>query len=262
MPLCADPDLYARALFPRVLAPAADLLASAVDKVEDPIRRALELEPGGGGFSVALARMEPLSQSQIFFAETHPAFIPNLYPGRGVVARGATLPFADQSFDLILGNLALGTKSEDQMLLPEVRRALVPQGIFAATALLRGSFTELFDILAEVAEANELPQIHGRLLDARADLWESENLLGALKEAGLDLESSGEREHGVFFAHGAAVVADPLVRRILVPTYLSDDVEFDGTFWRQVAEAIDTYFDGLRFCLTLRLGVVLARARG
>jgi SAM-dependent methyltransferase len=262
MPLCAEPDLYTRSLFPRILAPAGDLLVGALGGLEAGIARALELEPGAGGISVALARNEKLADTEIFFAEAHSEFIPHLYPGRAVVARGPSLPFADGRFDLVLGNLALGTKSADRMLLPEVRRILHAEGHFVGTALLRGSFTELFDILAEVAESNDLPDVRGRLLDARADLWEMDEMLEALQKAGLMLESAGEREHGVFFPHGAAVVADPLIRRILVPNFLSDGATFDGKFWREATRAIDTYFDGLRFCITLRLGVVLVRAGG
>ena len=66
-----------------------------------------------------------------------------------VLADGNHLPFADDSFDILISNLAYQWARDLTQAFTEARRVLVPDGIFACTLFGYHTCQELFQSLDE-----------------------------------------------------------------------------------------------------------------
>lgn len=258
----ARADHYVGHVVPRLLAAPAELLLDALPPV-DPGARVLEIGAGAGALSVALAeRLAGLAKMVALDEER--ALAAMLPEKKGAAARVVAtpdrLPVATGAFDLVLANLVVGDAAEDARTLPEARRALRPRGWLLATALLQGSFDELFDVFGEACEGAEQHGARGALQDARASLSDEASLQRALAAHGFDHVHTGVEERALFFARGADVVEDPFVKDVLLATW-TKAAPLSADAVKRAAQAVDTYFAGGRFPVRVRTAVLLARAR-
>ncbi len=153
-----QPDLFDRPLLHQRRAralkaarPGADFLLKAVtEDLEDRLslinrsfRTAVDLGGHTGLLLEAIrnsGKAETVLRADLFLAD------PNL-PPPDVVFDDALLPFRDQSVDLIVSALSLQFVNDLPGTLVQVRRALVPDGLFLATLPGAGTLTELRDSL-------------------------------------------------------------------------------------------------------------------
>lgn len=245
---------------PRLYGASAELLLDALPPLQ-PHSRFLEVSAGPGMLSRALAeRIAGLGR--LIAIEEDPGLARHLPSTRGRSARAVAavdrLPFAAGSFDVALGNLAVGDPLNDGARLSELRRTLRPGGWLLLTAFLKGSFDELLDVLTEACETESLPDARRALLDVREGLPEPDDLSSALAAAGLPVVHLGVEERALFFPGGAAAFEDPLVRELLVPSWLMD-LELPERAWEAAARAAQTYLPGARFAVRLRTAISTSR---
>lgn len=254
---------YAAHVVPRLLAAPAELLLDALPAI-DPGARVLEVGAGAGPLSRALA--ERLQGMARFVALEEDQGLAAMLPDvRGTAARLVAspdrLPVRPGTFDVALGNLVVLDAVEDERRLGELRRALRPSGWLLTTVLLRGSFDELFDIFVEVCEGADLHAARGALADTRRNFLDEDGARALLHDAGFQHVHTGVEERALFFKSGADVVEDPLVKDVLLASWLRGAPPLTAAALKSAARAIDTYFAGGRFAVRVKTAVLLARAR-
>ncbi len=260
----ARAEHYTAHTAPRLLAAPAELLLDALPPI-DVGARVLEVGAGAGMLARGLAdRLAGLAK--LVALEEDPALAAYLPEVKGSAARVVAsldrLPIKPGSFDVLLANLVVGTDgAEDPRRLAELRRALRVGAWFLSTTLLQGSFDELFDVFAEACEAQGLHVARAALNDARKGLVDEDAIKKLLVDAGFTHVQTGVEERALFFARGQEVVEDPLVRDVLLASWLKGAPPLTADAMQSVARAVDTYFAGGRFAVRVRTAVVLARAR-
>ncbi len=133
---------------------AAERLADRLDDVRRKFPLALDLGCHGGQMGAILGRrggIERLIQCDLSPAMARRAARRTGSPA--VAADEEFLPFADESFDLILSCLDLHWVNDLPGTLLQIRRALKPDGLFLAVLFGLGTLSELRDSLIE-AEAD------------------------------------------------------------------------------------------------------------
>lgn len=180
-----------------------------------------------------------------------------------VVGHTRALPFADQSVAAGILSLSLLDQRDLAPSLSELVRVVEPGGPVVVTALLRGTFVELADLLVEAAEQEDLPGLRGAVLDGREDDPSLEALARRASEAGVVVVEQGHVELLLSYTDGAAVVQDPFVRAAVLPMLLPEreSILLPPSVLSRLARAVDTYFDGQPFTLTLHVGVVRGETR-
>jgi len=219
-----------------------DDLESRLDDTSRTFRRGLELGSAGGELSARL--LASGKAASMLASDTAPAFVAAA-KARGLdteLADEEALPFPPASFDLILAPLTLHWTNDLPGVLMQVRRALQPDGLFAAALFGAGTLSELRSVLTE-AES----ELTGGLAPRLSPLPGLRDMAGLLQRAGFalpvadrdtvtvryadplrllsDLKGMGER---AAFARGAA---RPLPRRVLaraMDLYVERHAESDG----------------------------------
>ncbi len=256
-----DRERYATDVAPRLLRASAELLLDALPPLQ-PQTKFLEVNAGAGPLARPLVdRIAGLGR--LVAVDTEWGLAMHLPQAKGRAARALAeaehLPFASGSFDVAIANLVLGDTVEDAPRLAELRRVLRPGGWLLSTVLLRGSFDALLDVLTETCEAEDLHDARQALLEVRPTLPDEADLARSLREVEIAVAHVGVEERALFFTDGAACLADPLVREVLLPSWLGDVPPLPDSAIASAARAIDTYFGG-RFALSLRTGIVTGRA--
>ena len=155
--------------------------------------------------------------------------------------------------------------------LDELARLLAPRGQVLVAMPLRGSFTELHDLLRECALKHELPDL-GAAVEAAAELRPDEALFQReIADAGFTYVEVEARRLTLPFESGAAFFADPTTRLLLLPELRADlarerraaeasavrPMPIDPLSY--VKDAIDKYWSGRPFDLSLTNGVASGR---
>jgi SAM-dependent methyltransferase len=235
---------FAHDVVPRVLAGASELLLDALPPLQPQMRF---LEVGAAGGLVARTLVERIAGlGRLVATDVDPALVAALPTGARRAARavaGLPLPFVDGGFDVVLSNLGLGGPDDDA-LLAELRRVLKPGGSLVATALVRGAWDALFDLVAEAGETAGHDDISDAVQRAR-DALPTEGALvahaaahGLVAHAGLGLEE----RLVAFAADGLALRADPLVRDVLLPSWLADVYVDPPSFCQAVDDVARAFF--------------------
>ncbi len=174
-----------------------------------------------------------------------------------------SLSFGDEVFDVVVGNLALGTVDATSML-AELRRVVVPEGRVLLTQALSGSFEEAHDFLREIAAKNELPRLTERT-DAAAKRHPRPHELARLAEgAGFHDVRLREEAFRLSFRSAREMFTDPLLRFVGLPEWraiVGADAAGDRLL-EQLERTFDTYFAGGALSLSVRAGLVSARRVG
>ncbi|MDX1995372.1 MAG: class I SAM-dependent methyltransferase [bacterium] len=97
---------------------------------------------------------------------------------------GLRLPFADESLDLVVGNLLINNVDDPVALLGECRRVLKPGGRLALTTNLKGHMREFYAVYRDVLQAMNLPLAVERLDHHEDHRGTAELVRALLDEAG------------------------------------------------------------------------------
>lgn len=120
-----------------------------------------------------------------------------------VAADEEWLPFAPESFDLIVANLSLHTVNDLPGALIQLRQALKPDGLFLASLPVLGTLAELRQALAQ-AES----ELRGGLAPRVAPFPDLRDLAGLLQRAGFTLPVADMEEIEIAYANPLALFHD------------------------------------------------------
>ena len=115
-------------------------------------------------------------------------------------------------------------------------------------------------MFGEVCDAEKMQDARTSLRTARGAMLDEHHARELLMAAGFTLVHTGVEERALFFSSGRAVVEDPLVRDILLPSWVNADVPALSRVRGAAASAIDTSYGSSRFTVRVRTGILTARA--
>jgi ubiquinone/menaquinone biosynthesis C-methylase UbiE len=192
-----------------------------------------------------LAQLGPLGKKAVFFRT------------ESAVPR---LSFADDVYDLVVCNLGLGDMPSIELALRDFARVAKPGGEVRCTLPLAGTFEEFHDLYREVLVKHDKHDALDRLdhhlaryptYDRAERCMAAANLSGGLEIEEFSLLFRSSRE--LFFA--PVIEYGPLAAWKAVA---GGGQDMQDVFW-YIKEAIDAYFAGRPFQLTVRAGCVIGK---
>jgi ubiquinone/menaquinone biosynthesis C-methylase UbiE len=257
---------YENVVVPRYARVFADLLLRAVDI---PARaNILDLSCRTGIPSVEL--VTALNEGRIVAIDPEGAFL-ELARARGGSEVGRrlffkqegieSLPFSNEVFTNVVGNLIDRATTDRGSLLAESARVIRPGGQLVLTMPLRGSFNEVLDIFREVALKHDLGTVADRV-DQYAvsmptrEMWQTE-----VESRGFSSASIEIMPFTLAFESGEHLMSDPAILVAAMPEWqwCAAAVDDPGAVLYWVQDAVDTYFRGRLFEVTVNAGCVAAR---
>jgi SAM-dependent methyltransferase len=202
-----------------------------------PQGRIIAIEDGRELMELARQRVSELGARRVFFKKETPE----------------KLTFADATFDGVLAG-GLSPVYDLRQVLHEAARLLRPDGFLLLGAPLRGSFQELFDLLREVAEKEDLLPVQDGLDRLLARLPDRATANRWLQETGLVETRVKARAEVIRFPNALGLLQSPLVRAHCLEACLT---LIPDRSWREgvlagLVKALDTYFpEGIELSLEL-----------
>jgi ubiquinone/menaquinone biosynthesis C-methylase UbiE len=208
--------------------------------------RIISIDPSSPMLDVARAKAGSLGGKRIFFRS------------ESVEPR---LTFADDVFDLVISNLTLQDLDDPAAAIAEFARVAKPGGRVICTFPLAGTFAEFLDLFREVLikadRADALERLEHYLAEtptaARARDWfEHADLLDVQVE---------HEEFKLLFKSSREFFFAPLIEYGPLPEWkevAGKGEEMQDAFWK-IKEAIDAYFGGGSFAVTVRAACVSGR---
>jgi SAM-dependent methyltransferase len=190
-------------------------------------------------------------------------------------AKALALP-SGRAFDYAVGDvpLALPTGAfshafvlhpradERASVLRELARLVAPFGQALLAMPLRGSFTELADLLAECALKHDLPELEQAVAAAVQERPTDAIIESELQAAGFEYIDVDIRHRSLKFGSGRAFFEDPVARLLVLPeVVIPASVAAKVDAFAYVRDAIDKYWSEGSFELTVSVGVVSGRRR-
>jgi ubiquinone/menaquinone biosynthesis C-methylase UbiE len=179
------------------------------------------------------------------------------------VAAPAALPADDESADIAVSNLAVAAAADPGAAAEEMARVLAPGGTATITAPLRGTWTEFLDLFRDVLTESGKRDRLAALDRYVAALPDGAAVASWLEQAGLaDVGVEIERWE-ILFRSSREFLFAPLVELGPLSHWKrlaggGDDMQ-DAFFFTK--EAIDTYFKGRPFAITVVGAVAWGRKR-
>lgn len=175
--------------------------ARLLDRLDDTTRRftrALDL----GGRGVVAPRLAARGIPFVVSADLAPAMAARA-GGLAVAADEEFLPFAPESFDLIVASVALHWVNDLPGALIQIRRALKPDGLFLASLPGLGTLQPLREALAEAETA-----LRGGLSPRVSPFPELRDAAGLLQRAGFALPVADAEEVPIAYRSALGLFAD------------------------------------------------------
>lgn len=148
---------------------------------------------------------------------------------------GHQLPFAHQSFDLIVSNLGINNFDDPDAVFRECARVLRPGGRLALTTNVRGHMRELYDVFRSVLPA----RYHKRLEANEAHRGTVASLRARIEAAGLEVARVVERELRLRFLDGSAMLRHSLVYWFLMGWRAVVDPEDEESVFAELEHRLD-----------------------
>lgn len=255
--------LYDDEILPAYAARFASMILRALEI--RPAARVVEVGCATGHLTRALARrldleghLTALDEAPAFVAEARAkieadttAHAPVALLARPGVPR--SLPVDDQSADLVVSNLAIASAADPRAAVHEAARVLAPGGQLVVSAALRGTWGEFFDLFRDVlreggkdANLAALDRHIGAFPDGAA-------AAGWLEGAGLTRIAVTVERWEILFKSAREFFFAPLIE--LGPLTGWKELSGRGEEMQDVffftKEAIDTYFKGRAFAITV-----------
>jgi SAM-dependent methyltransferase len=254
-------EVFDSDVVPRLLAAPAELILDALPPLQPQMRF---LEVGARGGVIARTLIERIAGlGRLVSVDADDDAVAALPAGPKRAARAVAalpLPFGDRAFDVAVANLLFGS-GDDDVAFAELHRVLKPGGWLLGTALVRGSWDALFDLVGEACETIGRVDVGDRVQALRDDLPGESRLVTVAEAARLvPAHAAGVEDRLVGFAvDGAALRADPLVRDLLLPDWCGPDVAGDDDFARALDDVVRAYFPG-GVPLVVRTALLVLRA--
>ncbi len=171
------------------------------------------------------------------------------------------LSCGDEVFDLVIGNLVLGSLDDETAALGEIRRVLVPGGRVLLTRTLAGTFEEVLDMLRDVALRHDAAEVTRRIEVVAARYPSGASLAAQVRASGFTQVDVSEEELRLPFRNARELFGDALLRVIAMPEWrwICGMGEGAQELLGEAERTLDTYFGGGPVSLTVRAGVVEAR---
>jgi arsenite methyltransferase len=132
-----------------------------------------------------------------------------------VAADAASLPFADDRFDLIVSNLGVNNFADVRKVLGECRRVAKSGARLVLTTNVRGHFGALYRLLHEILGEAGLQTSRVALRHEEKHRYSAETLQNLLAHSGFALARSVEQSFSMRFADGSALLRHALVKWFL-----------------------------------------------
>jgi len=165
----------------------------------------------------------------------------------------SSLPFSDETFDLIVSNLGINNFDDRDAVMRECRRVARDGATIALTTNLQGHMREFYDVFASVLNDEASRRALQEHIEHRATV---ENVHALLEHGGFSVERVVEREAVMRFANGTALFNHHFIKIGFL----------DG--WKKVAPSRETFaklrdrLDAMgELRLTIPMAYVEARAR-
>lgn len=181
-----------------ILEECADRLLDRLDDTTRRFSRALEI----GGRGVVAPRLLARGIPFVVSADLSPAMAAQA-GGLAVAADEEFLPFAPESFDLVVASLSLHWVNDLPGALIQIRRALAPDGLFLASIPGLGTLQKLREALAE-AETS----LRGGLSPRVSPFPDLRDAAGLLQRAGFALPVADAEEVPIAWASALGLLGD------------------------------------------------------
>jgi len=181
-----------------ILEDCADRLLDRLDDTTRRFTRALDL----GGRHVVAPRLRARGIPFVVSADLSPAMVARA-GGLAVAADEEFLPFAPESFDLVVASVSLHWVNDLPGALVQIRRALAPDGLFLASLPGLGTLQPLREALAQAEVA-----LRGGLSPRVSPFPELRDAAGLLQRAGFALPVADVEEVPVAYRSAAGLFAD------------------------------------------------------
>jgi ubiquinone/menaquinone biosynthesis C-methylase UbiE len=257
--------IYEEDVYPLVGQKLADLLTHGLSLPADA--HALQIGCGLGTTTTELlqhlgpeSRLIAVETSQPF-VERARANLPAEYLGRRVFFRAhdlaTRLPFADAAFDCTLANVMLAEHPSPPAFVAEAARVTKPGGTLRLSTLLTGTWREFVDVYSDVLVRLGKDEISAALLEYTRTFPEPEALARELESAGFAKVEVETTHWELVFRTGREFFYAPVIERGPLGRWKAiagKGPEMQDIFLA-VKQAIDTYFGGSAFSVSLVAGV-------
>lgn len=172
-----------------------------------------------------------------------------------------SLPFPDGAFDLVLGNLARFEGRRPLDTAADLTRVTRPGGALVLTLPLAGSWGELLDILDEVLVRRASDEGRRALDEHRRSMPAADEVVSRLERAGMGRLETEVRQFELTFRSAREFFYAPVIEHGPLRRWkalVGRGPELQEVF-REVKDAIDTYFARRAFLVTVYAGRVSGR---
>ncbi|MBN2574381.1 MAG: methyltransferase domain-containing protein [Deltaproteobacteria bacterium] len=257
--------IYEDDVYPLVGEKLADLLAAGLRL--GPRAHVLQIGCGLGSTTAELlSKMD--AEGRLIVVEATPALVERARAGVDTEPVGkhvfyrahameGKLPFAENGFDLVLANVMLPDLNAPAAQVAELVRVTKPGGELRLATPLAGTWREFLDVYSDVLIRLRKHETAEALAAYRGVFYEPEALATQLEAAGI-AEVAVETVHwdlvfrtGREFFYAPVIEQGPLARWKAIA---GKGPEVQDTFLA-VKEAIDTYFGGAAFSVSVYAGV-------
>jgi ubiquinone/menaquinone biosynthesis C-methylase UbiE len=170
------------------------------------------------------------------------------------------LSFADDVYDLVLCNLGLAEMPSMSVALRDFARVAKKGGEVRCSLALDGTFQEFYDIYREVLIKHDKHEALDRLNHHLTGYPTGEDGAAWLEAAGLDAHVEVE-EFSLLFRSSREFFFAPVIEYGPLPEWKAiagKGQELQDVFW-YIKEAIDAYFGGRAFEVTVKAGCLIGR---
>ncbi len=176
------------------------------------------------------------------------------------LSEGYPTELPDASFSHAVSLHPLAAPAERSQVVAEAARLLAPNGQLLLALPMRGSFSEVADLLRECALKLDDAALMAAVDRAMQQRPTVEALSAELEEAGLQYVDVSLRPATVTFPNGRAFLEDPITRLLLLPEFRTNlEIEDLAKPFGYVREAIDKYWSEGEFELSVNGGCATAR---
>ncbi len=237
-----------------------------ISKSEWKSSHVLDLGAGAGHVSAALASHKPATLVSV---DASGAMLNLLYEndpsaGSATLVRaggpGAGLPFASNSFDLVVGRARADAGADPWASRHELRRVCRGGGRLAISAALQGTWVEPLELLDETLQRRNDQTARQALSAYQSKFPSAEALAAQLQSEGWSQAKVNVTHKQVLFRSGREFFFSPLIElgplrawKALVGKGEPLQAAFAG-----VKDAIDTYYAGRPFAVTVGIATITA----
>jgi ubiquinone/menaquinone biosynthesis C-methylase UbiE len=257
--------VYEEEVYPLLGQKGADLLVSNLTL--PPKAHVLQIGCGLGATTAdVLSKTD--ADSRVIVVEASPALVERArasvsaeYLGRRVFFRAhqldGKLPFAENGFDLVLANVVLADLRSPSEQMAEIARVTKPGGELRLATTLAGTWRELLDVYSDVLVRLRKQEMAEALASYRRTFPEPEILAMQLEGAGFGKVAVETVHWELVFRTGREFFFAPVIE--LGPLARWKAIAGKGPemqdIFLAVKEAIDTYFAGIAFAVSVYAGV-------